>query len=90
MKDFDYTKLAKWKWDSEILRYVAKIHEAKGRQEAYLLRKSKELERLIKIAKIQSMEASNKKIEGITTTSTHLKQLAEEKIAPRSRAEERF
>ena len=86
MRNFDYAKLAEWKWDGEILRYVAKIHEAKGRQELYLPRKPKELERLVKIAKIQSTKASNQ-IEGITTTSTRLKQLVEEKIIPRNRDE---
>ena len=33
MRSFDYQKLAQQKWDSEILSYVAKIHEYKGRQD---------------------------------------------------------
>lgn len=86
MRNFDYIKLADYKWDNEILRYVAKIHEAKGKQELYIRQKPMELDRLVEIAKIQSTEASNK-IEGIITTSTRLKQLVEEKIIPRNRDE---
>ncbi len=86
MRDFDYTKLADYKWDSEVLYYVAKIHEHKGRQDLYMRQKPIELDRLVEVAKIQSTEASNK-IEGIVTTSTRIRQLVEEKTAPRNRDE---
>lgn len=86
MRNFDYTKLADYKWDSEVLSYVAKIHECKGRQDLYVRQKPIELDRLIEVAKIQSTEASNK-IEGIVTTSTRIKQLVEEKTTPRNRDE---
>lgn len=86
MRSFDYSKLADNMWDSEILSYVAKIHECKGRQELYIRQKPVELERLIEIARIQSTEASNK-IEGIVTTSTRIKQLMKEKTTPKSRNE---
>lgn len=86
MRNFDYQKLAQQKWDSEILLYVAKIHEYKGRQELYVRQKPVELERLVEVARIQSTEASNK-IEGIVTTSTRIKQLMSEKTSPRNRDE---
>ena len=86
MSNFDYQKLAQQKWDSEILLYVAKIHEYKGRQELYVRQKPVELERLVEVARIQSTEASNK-IEGIVTTSTRIKQLMSEKTSPRNRDE---
>lgn len=86
MRNFDYTKLADHKWDSEILSYIAKIHECKGRQDLYVRQKPVELERLTEVAKIQSTEASNK-IEGIVTTSTRIRQLVEEKTTPRNRDE---
>ena len=86
MRNFDYQKLAQQKWDSEILLYVAKIHEYKGRQELYVRQKPVELERLVEVARIQSTEASNK-IEGIVTTSTSIKQLMSEKTSPRNRDE---
>lgn len=86
MRSFDYEKLAQRKWDSEILSYVAKIHEYKGRQELYIRQKPVELERLIEIARVQSTEASNK-IEGIVTTNTRIRQLVSDKTAPRNRDE---
>lgn len=87
MREFDYSKLRNSKWDSEILGLVAQIHEFKGRQELYLKQKHATLDKLIKIAKVQSTEASNK-IEGIVTTSTRMQQLCNEKTTPRNRDEE--
>ncbi len=86
MRSFDYSKLADRKWPTDILNLVAKIHECKGRQDMFVRQKPVELDRLVKIAKIQSTEASNK-IEGIVTTSVRMKQLFEEKTTPRSRDE---
>ena len=71
-------KLADRLWDGEVVSYIAKIHECKGRQELFTRQKPVELERLIEIARVQSTEASNK-IEGIVTTSTRIKQLMNEK-----------
>lgn len=87
MRPFDYGQLAERTWDNEIVRYVAQIHECKGRQELYTRQKPAELDRLIEIAKIQSTEASNS-IEGIVTTNARLRQLAEDKTTPRNRDEE--
>ena len=86
MREFDYDKLISRTWDNEILSYVSKIHEFKGRQELYIRQKPVELERLIEIAKIQSTEASNQ-IEGIVTTKSRLKQIMENKTTPRNRDE---
>lgn len=86
MRDFDYTKLKDRTWGSEILGYVAQIHEYKGRQQILLKEQPLELERLVEIAKVQSTEASNE-IEGIRTTNTRLKQLCADKTAPRTRDE---
>ena len=86
MRNFDYSHLKDRTWDNEILSYVAKIHEFKGRQELYLRQKPVELERLVEIAKVQSTESSNR-IEGIVTTSSRLQQLVEDKTTPRNRDE---
>lgn len=86
MRTFDYMKLADRMWDSEILTYVAKIHEYKGKQELYVRQKPVELGRLVEIARIQSTESSNK-IEGIVTTSTRIRQLMDYKTMPRNRDE---
>ena len=87
MRDFNYTSLKDCKWGSDVIGYIAVIHEAKGKQELYLKQKPEELEKLVEIAKIQSTEASNE-IEGIRTTNTRLKQLVGEKTTPRNRDEE--
>ena len=86
MRGFDYGKLKDRTWNNEILIKVANIHEAKGRQELYLVQKPEELNRLVEIAKIQSTEASNAR-EGIRTTDSRLKQLVSEKTIPRNRNE---
>lgn len=83
MRSFDYSNLKNRTWDNEILSYVAKIHEFKGRQELYLRQKPVELERLVEIAKVQSTESSNR-IEGIVTTRSRLQQLVEDKTTPRN------
>lgn len=86
MRNFNYDKLRDRTWDNEILSYVAKIHEYKGKQELYLRQKPVELERLVQIAKVQSTEASNR-IEGIVTTNARLMQLVEDKTTPHNREE---
>lgn len=87
MRNFDYVSLKNEKWDSEIIGYIAAIHEMKGRQNLYLKQKPDALNALVEIAKIQSTEFSNA-IEGIHTTNTRLKQLFSEKTTPRNRDEE--
>jgi Fic family protein len=87
MRQFDYIKLKKSSWDTEILSFVAQIREYKGKQELYLRQKPVELERLIEVAKIQSTDSSNR-IEGIETSSARMRQLVEKRTAPRNRDEQ--
>lgn len=87
MRDFNYSKIKEQKWDSEILGLVAAIYKYAGKQELYLKQRPKELEKLVEIAMIQSTESSNA-IEGIVTTNARIKQLVEEKTAPKNRDEE--
>ena len=75
------------KWDTEIVGYIAAIHEMKGKQNLYLKQKPESLDRLVEIAKVQSTESSNE-IEGIRTTNTRLKQLVSEKTTPKNRDEQ--
>ncbi|MBQ1413916.1 MAG: Fic family protein, partial [Clostridia bacterium] len=86
MKAFDYTLLAKQRWDTEVMNYTNLIHEYKGKQDLYLRQKPVELERLVDIAKIQSTESSNR-IEGIVTTASRIQALVTEKTTPRNRGE---
>lgn len=87
MRTFNYSSVKEQKWDSDILGYIAAIYKEAGKQELYLKQRPEELEKLVEIAKIQSTEASNA-IEGIVTTNTRIRQLVEEKTAPRNRDEQ--
>ena len=87
MRPFNYSIIKDQKWDSEILSLIAAIYKEAGKQELWLKQRPEELDKLVEIAKIQSTEASNA-IEGIVTTNTRIKQLVEEKTAPRNRDEQ--
>ena len=87
MREFCYENLKNRQWDKDVLGYIGLIHEYKGKQQLYLKQKPMELSRLVDIAKIQSTESSNA-IEGIVTTNQRLKQLMQEKTAPRNRNEQ--
>ena len=87
MRSFNYSEIKDRKWDSELLGLVAAIYREAGKQEMYLKQRPKELEKLVEIAKVQSTQASNA-IEGIVTTNTRIRQLVQEKTAPRDRNEQ--
>lgn len=87
MREFNYSLIRENKWDSEMLELIAAIYKEAGKQEMYLKSRPEELEKLVKIAKIQSTEASNA-IEGIVTTNTRIRQLALEKTTPKNRDEQ--
>ena len=86
MRTFDYSKLQNCTLDTEILGFISKIREYKGRQELFVHQKKDKLDKLVEIAKIQSTESSNK-IEGIVTTELRIKQLVADKTTPRNRDE---
>ena len=87
MRNFNYSEIKDKKWDSELLGLVAAIYKEAGKQEPYLKQRPEELEKLVEIAKVQSTQASNA-IEGIVTTNTRIRQLVQEKTAPRDRNEQ--
>ena len=86
MRQFDYNTLPATLLDPEISGLLSAIHEYRGKQELYLAAKRDILDTLLEVAKIQSTEASNR-IEGIFTSEARLKELVEEKSAPRNRNE---
>jgi len=86
VKKFDYSLLKTRLWDKKIVNYIGLIHEYKGRQELYLNKGSDELDRLFEITLRQSTQASNE-IEGIVTSDQRLKQLVEDKVAPKNQSE---
>ena len=87
MRGFNYKNLERETWDTEIINLLTQIHEHKGKQELFLKRKPAVLDKLVEIAKIQSVEDSNK-IEGIVTTAVRIKELMNQKTAPKNRDEE--
>ena len=50
MRDFNYSKISKNTWDSEVLGYIAAIYKEVGKQELYLKQRPEELEKLVEIA----------------------------------------
>ena len=86
MRQFDYRK----KWEKlltpKTVSYLAQIHEFKGEQTLFIEAQKDTLTQLVKIARIQSTEASNK-IEGIYTSDDRLKALVQDSTRPRTRNE---
>ena len=70
----------------EIVSYLVQIHEMKGQQNLFVEAQKDALAELLKIAKIQSTEASNR-IEGIITTDDRLKKIVMNKTTPRGQSE---
>ena len=60
MRNFDYFKYNTFRWDNEVANLLSQIHEYKGRQELFTRQKPVELERLVEVAKVQSVESSNR------------------------------
>lgn len=86
MRQFDYRK----KWEKlltpKTVSYLVQIHEFKGEQTLFIEAQKDTLTQLVKIARIQSTEASNK-IEGIYTSDERLKALVQDSTRPRTRNE---
>lgn len=87
MREFNYSLIREWKWDTELLELIAAIYKEAGKQELYLKQRPEDLNKLVEVAKVQSTEASNA-IEGIVTTNTRIRQLVEEKTTPKNRDEQ--
>ena len=83
MKSYDYT--SKWKklLTPEIVASIVQVHEFKGQQASFMESKAGILTGLLKIAKIQSTEASNR-IEGIYTSDERLRLIALDETVPQS------
>lgn len=86
MRSFDYKEEWKKLLTPEIVMYLTQIHEFKGEQTLFIEAKADTLSQLVDMAKIQSIEASNK-IEGIYTSDERLKALVKDSTRPRTRNE---
>ena len=87
MRSFDYRRLADCFWDGEVVSLLSQIHEYKGRQDVFVSQRPSSVARLVDIAKVQSVESSNR-IEGIVTTKARIRSLVADKTMPRNRDEE--
>ncbi|TVP94174.1 MAG: Fic family protein [Acholeplasmatales bacterium] len=87
MRKFDYRNLDEKIIDRDIVNLLGAIREFKGKQSLYIEAIPDTLDKLLKVAIIQSTEASNA-IEGIQTSDKRLRELVEKKIEPRNRDEE--
>ncbi len=86
MRDFKYNQLWKNLTHADTCKQLTQIHEFKGRQDLYRESQSEEITLLEKVARIQSVESSNK-IEGIFTSNERLALLMEDKTASQDRNE---
>ena len=72
MKVFDYEKLSRSQWDVEVVNLLTKFMNIRVNKSCFWNKKPTVLDKLVEIAKVQSVEDSNK-IEGIVTTTTRIK-----------------
>ncbi|MGE9993786.1 hypothetical protein ACQRBK_01920 [Peptoniphilaceae bacterium SGI.137] len=56
MREFNYSLLRQNKWDSKPPELIAAIYKEAGKQEMCLKQKPEEIEKLVQIANIQSIE----------------------------------
>lgn len=87
IKDFNYKNRINQMLSNDILTMVANIYELRGQTLQYSISKSNEYAALVENAKIKSIESSNR-IEGIYTTEKNLKNIALDKVYPKTKPEE--
>ena len=85
-KLMDYGKYLNLNFGNDVINIITKIYENKGKSELFSISHPDVLNKLIKMAKVQSVEASNK-IEGIFTTDKRLKEIVLSKATPLNRDE---
>lgn len=86
MREFPYKKIYQSLLTPDIVALAVQIHEYKGEQNLFIESTRDTPTHLLDIAKIQSIEASNR-IEGIFTSDYRLKKIVREKSMPGTRNE---
>ena len=86
MRTFDYLNLPESLLTPEISNLLSAIHEYRGKQTLFITARKDVLQSLLKIAVIQSTDASNR-IEGIYTSDARLRELVMQKVDPGNRNE---
>ncbi len=87
MREFNYQIIPTELLRLDIMNLVSAIHEYKGKQELFIAAKPDILNRMIEVAKIQSVGSSNR-IEGIHTSDKRLDELIKVKAEPKNRSEQ--
>ena len=85
-KKLDYSKYLYMNFGNEIINIVTSIYKFSGKAEIFSITNNDVLEKLMKVAKIQSVDASNR-IEGIFTSDKRLKDIVLSKVTPENRDE---
>ena len=78
MHDFDYIETPQKLVNAQVGRLLTRIYELKGRVSEQLKAAPAIQESLLKVARVQSTDASNR-LEGIVTTDSRLKALMQQK-----------
>lgn len=86
MKVFEYNEKSKSLLTTQIVSLLTTIHEYKGEQKLFIEANADKLVELVELAKIQSVDSSNK-IEGIYTSDERLKKIVMDKTMPKTRNE---
>lgn len=87
MHEYDFINRPKDLLTPDVVSFLTRLHECRGRQELFIEAEPDVLTALLEVAKIQSTDASNR-IEGIYTSDERLKAIVQEKVQPKNRNEE--
>ena len=87
MRNFNYVTTPEKLLTPQVTALVSQIHEHKGRQELFVDAKKDALTALGAVARVQSIESSNR-IEGIYTSPKRIRDLVSLKTTPKGRNEE--
>ena len=87
MKSFSEEYLNKMRITPQLLNLTNALSEYKGKEALYARQSPDVLERLVELAKIESVESSNR-IEGINVKHGRIVDIVEKQSTPRNRSEE--
>ena len=86
MRQFDFKISTAKLLTNDVVNMLGYIHECKGQQSLFLETKTDVLNHLLEVARIQSIESSNR-IEGICTSYERIQAITREESIPRTRNE---
>lgn len=87
MRKFNYKQYRDIRLPNSLVKTLNLINQYKGKHDLFVKQKPEVLKKLVEIAKIQSIDSSNR-IEGIKTSNKRLKEIVEKKSKPQNRSEQ--